>query len=67
MFSKDVLKFIFYKVRQCSGREQEPDWQRLIAALPRGYCVTLNKLLNLLMPQFPLLKNRDDNVIPGVL
>lgn len=67
MFSKDVLKFIFYKVRQCSGREREPDWRRLIAALPLGHCVTLNKLINLLMPQFPLLENRDDNVIPGVI
>lgn len=62
MFSKDVLKFILYKVRQCPGREQKPDWQRLIPALPLGYCVTLNKLLNLSMPQLPLLENGDDNV-----
>lgn len=41
---------------------QEPDWQRLIPALPLGYCVTLNKLLNLSMPQLPLLENGDDNV-----
>lgn len=45
-----------------SGRKQESDWQRLISALLLGYCVTLNKLLNLSMPQFLLLENGDDNV-----
>lgn len=45
-----------------SERKQESDWQRVIPALPLGYCVTLNKLLNLSMPQFILLENGDDNV-----